>query len=269
MLATAVDASWTLAPGPIALCAVLTGVYVARWRRVRESGSSRGAGGWRMAALLGGVLTVAAALISPLDSLAEQVFAMHMVQHVLLLDVGPILLILATTKVLLRPATPRLRALERAAGPLAHPAFAVAFYVLAMWVWHVPALYDAALEHPAVHVLEHVVFLSAGVLYWWHLLSPIRSREFRGLQPVVYMAATKILVGLLGILLTFAPDPLYAFYEGGPRFWGLSAEEDQALAGAIMAVEQSVVMGIALAFLFIRALGESDRDEERKVRYGG
>lgn len=269
MLATAVDASWTLAPGPIALCAALTGVYVARWRRVRNSPAARGAGGWRMAALLGGVLTIAAALISPLDRLAEQVFAMHMVQHVLLLDVGPILLILSATKVLLRPATPRLRTLERAAGPLAHPAFAVAFYVLAMWVWHVPALYDAALEHEAVHVLEHVVFLSAGVLYWWHLLSPIRSREFRGLQPVVYMAATKVLVGLLGILLTFAPDPLYAFYEDGPRFWGLGAEEDQALAGAIMAVEQSVVMGIALAFLFIRALGESDRDEERKIRYGG
>ena len=66
-----------------------------------------------------------------------------------------------------------------------------------MWLWHVPALYDAALEHPVVHTLEHLTFAAAGLLYWWHLLSPIRSRlRLGGMGPVAYMAVTKVLVGL-------------------------------------------------------------------------
>ena len=123
-----------------------------------------------------------------------------------------------------------------------------------MWFWHVPALYDAALEHAAVHVLEHDCFLSAGLLYWWHLLSPIRGRHLGGMGPVVYMLSTKFAVGLLGIVLTFAPDPLYDYYEQRAPIWGMHRGDDQALAGAIMALEQSIVMGIALAYLFVRAL---------------
>jgi cytochrome c oxidase assembly factor CtaG len=193
---------------------------------------------------------------------------MHMVQHVLLLDIASILLLLGLTKVILRPVTRAMQPVERAAGPLASPWFAVALYVVVMWVWHIPALYDAALEHPVVHVLEHMLFAGAGILYWWHLLSPVRSRlRLGGMQPVIYMLTTKLLVGLLGIGLTFAPDSLYAFYEHRPRVWGLTATDDQQLAGAVMAIEQSVVMGIALAFLFIRALQESDRQDERDERY--
>ncbi|MCW3000157.1 MAG: cytochrome c oxidase assembly protein, partial [Solirubrobacterales bacterium] len=82
------------------------------------------------------------------------------------------------------------------------------------------------------------------------------------------MLVTKLLVGFLGIAITFAPDAIYDFYAHGPRVWGLSATDDQALAGAIMAIEQSVVMGIALAYLFVKALGESEREDEREERYG-
>jgi cytochrome c oxidase assembly factor CtaG len=244
---------------------------VVRWRRVRAHDPARAAHNApvsRLVSWLAGVACLVAALISPIDHLAEQVFAMHMVQHVLLLDLAPILLIMGLTKVMLRPVARRVLDLERALGPLAHPVFAVVFYVLVMWIWHVPALYDAALRHSAVHVLEHVFFLSAGLLYWWHLLSPVRSRAFHGLAPVLYMASTKVFVGLLGIFLTFAPEALYAFYENGDRVWGLSPLTDQAAAGAIMALEQSIIMGIALAALFIRALGESDREDERAERYG-
>ena len=137
-----------------------------------------------------------------------------------------------------------------------------------MWGWHVPALYDAALRHPLVHALEHTFFMTAGVLYWWHLISPIRSRaRLTGMGPVVYMLSTKVLVGILGIAITFAPDPLYAFYKDHTPIWGLDAGGDQSLAGAIMALEQSIVMGIALAWLFVRALAESESDEQRAERY--
>jgi cytochrome c oxidase assembly factor CtaG len=191
---------------------------------------------------------------------------MHMVQHVLLLDIAPVLMIVGLSKVLLRPIARKVLDVERALGPIAHPAFAVALYVGLMWLWHVPFLYDAALEHSAVHVLEHTCFLTAGLLYWWHLLSPVRGRHLTGLAPVAYMASTKVMVGLLGIFLTFAPSSIYSFYEHAPRVWGLSPSEDQAAAGAIMAIEQSIVMGIALAYLFVRALAESEREEQRAER---
>lgn len=263
------DASWTLDPGPIVLVATATALYVPRWRRVRAEIGARAAGGWRLASFVAAMLTLIAALVSPIDRLGEQAFSFHMLQHVLLLDVAPILLVCSLTKGLLRPVTRRLQRLERAAGPFGHPAFAVIAYVVVMWVWHVPSLYDAALENGTVHVFEHVCFMSVGLLYWWLLLSPVRSRIQQGVMaPVLYMLSTKLAVGLLGIGLTFAPESIYGFYEQRPAILGLSPDEDQALAGAIMALEQSIIMGIALVWLFVRALERSEREEQRAERYG-
>ena len=244
------------------LVVAVTVLYVRRWRAVHASPG-------RLASFLGGMALVLVALASPIDRLAEQLFFMHMVQHLLLLDLAPILVLLGLTRVILRPLTRRLVRVERAAGPLAHPVFAVVLYVTVMALWHVPAMYDAALERPVAHVLEHLAFGLAGGLYWWHLLSPIRARRrLGGMGPVVYMLATKVLVGLLGILLAFSPDPLYDFYERQPGYWNLSPGTDQAVGGLVMALEQSIVMGVALVFLFVRALGESEREEQRAERYG-
>jgi len=132
----------------------------------------------------------------------------------------------------------------------------------------VPAAYDEATRHQAVHVLEHLSFVLAGSLYWWHLLSPIRARlRLDGLGPVVYMASTKVFVGALGMGLAFAPSAMYPYYEHLPRVWGISAGEDQSIAGLVMAVEQSLVMGVALVALFVRALAESERRQQREERY--
>ena len=139
-----------------------------------------------------------------------------------------------------------------------------------MWLWHVPALYNAALDHAFVHVLEHLSFAAAGLLYWWHLLSPIRSRlRLGGLGPVLYMASTKILVGFLGVLLAFSPNLLYDAYAlpAGQTRWGLDPLDDQHVAGLIMALEQSIVMGIALAYLFVRMLAESEEEDRRAERF--
>jgi cytochrome c oxidase assembly factor CtaG len=265
----AADTSWTFDPGPVILIAAACAAYIPRWRRVRRDDGPRAAGGWRLASFVGAMLALVAALLSPIDRLGEQAFTMHMVQHVLLLDIAPILFVCSLTKVIMRPATRRVQRLERAAGPFAHPLFAVVLYVAVMWAWHVPVLYDAALEHSTVHVLEHVCFMTAGLLYWWHLLSPLRSRVRQGVMaPVGYMLSTKLAVGFLGIAITFAPAALYAFYKDQPPIWGLDASTDQSAAGAVMALEQSIIMGIALAWLFIRALEESEREEQRAERFG-
>jgi len=260
-------ATWTFDPGPILLLGTITTTYVVRWRAARREAGTRAVPVGRLLVFLCGIACAAAALISPIDALASKLFVMHMVQHVLLLDFAAIFCILGLTKVLLRPVTRRVQRLERAAGPIGHPIFAIVFYVAAMWVWHIPALYDSALAHPGLHVLEHLTFACAGALYWWHLLSPIRSRHrLGGMGPVVYMLSTKLLVGLLGIALTFTPHALYNHYTGGT--WGLTAAEDEELAGAVMAIEQSIVMGVALAWLFVRMLEESQRGDERAERYG-
>jgi cytochrome c oxidase assembly factor CtaG len=105
-----------------------------------------------------------------------------------------------------------------------------------------------------------------GFLYWWHVLSPIRSRfRLGGLGPVVYMASTKVVLGFLGIVITFAPSVLYKVYEGH-HYWGMTPHADQQVAGALMAVEQSLVMGIALSALFVRMLGEADTRDLRAER---
>ncbi len=263
--------SWTLDPGVLIGLMIVGGAYLTRWWHVRTGRSPRRAAEapvWRLCCMLGCLLAAVIALLSPVDSLAGQLFFMHMVQHMLLLDLVPILAILSLTKVLLRPVTRAVRDLERSAGLLAHPAFAVVLYVSVIWAWHIPAAYDLALRHPTVHVLEHVSFLAAGLLYWWHLLSPIRARmRLDGMGPVVYMASTKLLVGALGMGLAFAPSAIYGYYEHQARVWGISAHDDQSIAGLIMAVEQSLVMGIALVVLFVRALAESEREQLRKERY--
>ena len=152
--------------------------------------------------------------------------------------------------------------------PIAHPAFAVLAYAGFMWLWHIPGMYDLALHNSTVHALEHTCFFAAGSLYWWHILSPIRNRRrLRGLGPIMYMVSSRLLVGLLGIVLVFAPHAIYPYYKSQPHYWGLSATEDQALAGVEMALEQSIVMGIALVYLFVQMLNESERDAQREERF--
>ena len=274
-MAVPVDASWTFAPIVLVALVAYVWVYVWRWRISRAQGGARAAPVSRLVLWCGGVFSLFLALISPIDRLGDQLASVHMVQHLLIADLAPICFTLGLTKWILRPVTRRIHRLERAAGPFGHPAFGVVAYVFAMWLWHIPAMYDAALNHSTIHVLEHLTFAAAGLLYWWHLLSPIRSRlRLGGLGPVLYMASTKILVGFLGILLAFSPDVLYHFYEVGSNStrWGLSPLDDQRVAGLIMALEQSIVMGITLAYLFFRMLQEADeanlreeREEERRA----
>ncbi len=260
---------WTFDPSVIAGIAVLSVAYGWAWRRARRPEMPHPPGYGRLLVFAAAMAAVLIALVSPIDSIADDLMVIHMVQHILLLDIMPILLILSLTKGLLRPVTRRLTRLEQRAGIFGHPAFAVCFYVGIMWLWHIPAMYDLALRNPnSWHVLEHICFSAAGTLYWWHLLSPIRTRmRLGGMGPVMYMVVTKLGVGVLGVLLAFSPRAIYGFYIHQPDYWGLTHVEDQNMAGLVMALEQSIVMGIALVWLFVRMLVESEREAQRAERY--
>jgi putative membrane protein len=190
-----------------------------------------------------------------------------MLQHVLLGDIAPVLTLVALSRVILRPATRRLVRLERALGPLAHPATGLLLWFVLMYAWHVPALYQAALRDPLVHALEHASFFAAGVAVWWPLVEPVpMRRRLRGLWTLGYIAAAKLGLGALGLWFTWSKTLAYPFYAEAPRLWGLSPIDDQNVGGAIMMIEQSIVLVIAFAILFVRMLTQSEEEDRRRER---
>jgi putative membrane protein len=259
---------WTFDPLILLALACYAGIYAWRFRAARREAGGRGTSAGRAAAFAAGLLVLAAATASPVASLGEDyLFSMHMVQHVLLGDIAPALLLLGLSRVLMRPATRRLAAVERALGPFAHPVVFLAGWLALVYVWHLPALYDAATTTPALHALEHASFFAAGLLFWWPLIQPVPMRRpLRGLQPFAYIFAGKAGLAALGVFLTWSSSPIYDHYESAPRIWGLSAREDQNLGGAIMMAEQSIVLVIAFVALFVAMLTRSEEEERRRER---
>jgi len=169
--------------------------------------------------------------------------------------------------VIMRPATRRLQTVERKLGALASPITFILLWLALLYFWHIPALYDAALEHPFVHALEHVCFFTAGVLVWWPLIQPVPMRRpLKGFQTVGYIGGAKFGLAALGLYLTWSSTVFYPYYETVPRIWGLSAINDQNAGGAIMMVEQSITFVIALVFLFSKMLTQSEVDQQRSER---
>jgi putative membrane protein len=259
---------WFADPLVLVPLALFAGIYVWRFAQARDEEGGRGAGPLQALAFGAGMLAIVVALVSPIDGLGEQyLFSAHMVQHVLLGDIAPLLILLGLSRVILRPATRRLTSVERRLGPLASPATGLIAWLVLMYVWHIPALYDAAVEHPLVHLVEHLSFFAAGVALWWPLIQPIpMRRHLTGLQPVAYIGTAKAGLAALGIFLTWSTTAIYPYYEDTPRIWGLTPVEDQNVAGVIMMVEQSVTLAIVLVVLFMRMLRQSEIDQLRRER---
>ncbi len=267
---------WLADPAVLAPILLMVAIYVRRFREVRRevaadrrpSGAVRGATGWHALAFAGSVLALLGALVSPVDGLGEEyLFSAHMFQHVLLGDIAPLLLLLSLSRVMLRPVTRRLMRIERALGPLASPVTAIFIWLGTMYLWHIPALYDAATRHPLLHALEHLSFFAAGIALWWPLVQPIPMRRaLTGLQPLGYIAAAKGGLAALGIFLAWSSTAHFSFYEHVPRIWGLSAVEDQNVAGVIMMVEQSLTLVLVMVWVFVRMLSRSEEEELRRER---
>ena len=272
-------ASWTA--DPIVLLGIATaGLLYYRGLR-RSTGSRRRLHPWwRPVLFYAGLAAVFLALLSPLSALAEELFFVHMVQHLLLLVVAPPLVLLsAPTIPILRGVPRRLR--RGLLAPLARsrlvrqglrwitlPLVAWALYVGLFLGWHSPALYDAALDNWGVHVLEHLSFAAAAFLFWWNIIDPIPLRpnlSYIGRLPYIFV--TTVPNFSLGAFLVFSEEPWYAFYEEVSLRWGLSALEDQQLGGLIMWVPGSLVLllalGIVLAVLLVR---EEQRQLQREGR---
>ncbi len=248
---------------------VVFGVYAAGVLRVwRNAGYGRGVRLIEVLAFVSGWLALTAALSPPLDEWSEQWLAAHMVQHELLMIVAAPLMAVGAPIVGLWWALPsQLRSRVVAAvhrrsvtavwNVLTSPPSAFCLYGVAVWVWHLPALYDYALEHEAVHVVQHLCFFGTATLFWWGIAHGRRGRMGYG-AAVVYVFATTVHGGLLGALLTVSPRVWYAPYVAHHPA-GLTPLEDQQLAGLLMWVPASLAFVAAGLLLFTAWLRHSDR----------
>ncbi len=257
--------AWSFEPGVIAGVGLGAGAYATGVRRLwGAAGVGRGIGGWQVLSFGLGLATILVALVSPLDALADTLFAAHMSQHLLLILIAPPLLLWGNPVVALLWALPRLRraallawwrtsALRPEWDAISHPAAAWTLHAATVIAWHAPPLFNLALRHEAVHALEHVFFLGTALLFWWPVLHPAGRRRLGYGGALLYVFGMFLLGGGLGALLTFASTVLYA-YGPATRAWGLSPLEDQQLAGLIMWIPAGSIYVLAAVGLVLQWL---------------
>jgi putative membrane protein len=244
-------------PAGAALAGLL--VVVAAWWLVGIARSRRRPLS-QLAAFALGWLVLVLALFGPLDALAQRSLAGHMVQHMLLIAVVPPLLVAgAPVAAMLRALPARARiapaalyaAIERAL--VSRPLTAALVHGATLWLWHLPGPYQAAAASPALHHLEHATLLLGAVWFWATLLAPARRGAGAFGGAVIAALLTVMHTGMLGALLTFAPQPLYPDHPS--TLAALSPVEDQQLAGLIMWVPGGIAYTVAIVALGLAWLG--------------
>jgi cytochrome c oxidase assembly factor CtaG len=256
---------WTFDPWIVAPLSISAALYaVGTGRLARRSGLRRR--GLEHVCYVAGWLALAAALISPLHWLGEHLFTFHMIEHEIVMAVAAPLLILA------RPLGPLLWALPKATrrrladlsqghfwrttwNRLTHPAGANILHGIAIWVWHLPALFDAAVENDVLHRLQHLSFFITALLFWWALL-----RRCNAGMAVGHLFVTMLHTSALGALMALAPRVLYAVQTQHALDWGLTPLEDQQLAGLIMWVPAGTIYAGAALVFAARWIRRSRRD---------
>jgi putative membrane protein len=266
---------WTVwSAEPLVLLGLGLGAWVyARgvetlWRR---AGVGRGIRRGQVLAYAGGLCTLALALLTPVDTVGGALFSVHMVQHLLLVGVAAPLLVLGAPLLgavwalprggrrVLAHAWRRVGPLRTLAHALASPASAWLLHAAALWAWHVPSLYDAAVESEWVHTLEHLSFLGTALLFWGVVLHPAgQLRHVQGVG-VLYVFTFAMQSGILGALLTFSERPWYAAHLGTTRAWGVTPLEDQQLAGVVMWAPGGLIYLLVLGALFMEWLQAAER----------
>jgi len=210
-----------------------------------------------------GLAVLAAALLGPLDAWSARSFAVHMVQHEILMLVAAPLLVLGRPLARwtwMLPRASRLRvgvavrapAWRAAWGAITGVTGACALQTAALWAWHLPAWFRAALEHPGIHILQHATFLATALCFWWSVLRPAAARAAAA-RGIATLFVTTLTTGALGALLTFGSSAWYALPgQDGPFGW--TTLEDQQLGGLIMWIPGGTVYVLIALVLGARAL---------------
>jgi putative membrane protein len=251
----------------LAVPAALAAIYLACLGPLRRRfGNAAPLSRMRVQLFLLGVLTLLAAIVSPLDTLSSYLLSAHMVQHLLMTLIVAPLLLLGTPGWMLRPLL-RLPLAQPIGRALTHPTTAFLLFNLIFSAWHVPALYDLALRNDAVHILEHLLFLATAVLTWWPIFSPLDELP-RLSEPaqLLYLFFESLPPTILGALITFAGEPLYTEYVAAPRLWGLSVLLDQQIGGLIMWIPGALVYLADFPVVFFDCLTRDESAAGRGAR---
>jgi putative membrane protein len=238
---------------PVALVAAM---YATRARTLARQ--DRPVPSWRRWCFYSGLVVILVALASPLGHVAQELVVAHMGEHLLLGDVATLLLVLGLTGPVLAPVL-RLRVIDRLRF-LTNPLVALPLWVIDLYVWHIPALYQFALHHEAAHALQHACFVFFGANMWMPLFGPLPKPAWFGTFPkLAYIVAVRLAGAVLGNVLTWSTTVFYTTYAGGEASWGISPLRDQGAAGLLMMVEGSLLTIGLFAWLFLDAARQADR----------
>lgn len=262
-------------------------LYVRGWRYLRtvtrstddaSRANPRAAlvAGWKPFAYIGGLLVTGFALMSPVDVLGGQLFLMHMIQHLLMIMISaPLLLVSNPFPVLVWGLPRRGRQMvggllssksrfRRVVTKLTAPGIAWLVFFTVYVGWHDPNLYNLALRSDFVHDIEHLTFFFASLLFWWHVtgVAPRFHRTLTTFQRLAYVLAIIPANMILGVVISFATEPIYTYYTTVPRIWGLSVVQDQMISGIIMWIPGSM-MYILIALILVSRIvqGEAEKPE--------
>lgn len=243
--------TWPAAWVELTAAVALTAAYALAARRSRPAG-------WRIACFAAAIALLLALSLTPLGTLAlHYVLWAHLIQNVALAEWIPLLLVVSVPSEV-AAAIARFQVIRFLTRP---------FVALPLWLggylaWHVPAAYEAALEHHALLHYEHLTYLVTGVLLWWPVLQSQPWSLSSGAK-AAYLFAAFVFASPLGLLLALLPSPLYDFYVEAPRLRGLTPLADQQLAGIAMAISESVVFFSMFTVFFVRFMAEEAGEAEQ------
>lgn len=268
---------WTFEPLQLIPTVVVAALYHRRTRTL--AGRGQPVNVWRRVSFWTSIALVVLALNSPISALGkEHFFFMHMLQHVILGDLAPLCFVAGLTGPILRPVL-ALGPVERL-RVLAHPLVALPIWALGLYLWHIPFLYDAALQHAPVHALEHLLFFTGGCLIWEPVLETLPAPAWFGTGVKIgYLFAVRLVETVLGNVFIWSSSMFYSVYRHAAE-WGIRPVHDLNLGGVVMMAEGSAVTLGALVWLFLRMAAEGElrqqlleqgldpRQVHRAVRFG-
>ncbi len=273
--------AWNMAPALLLPLAATVLAYLWGIRRLwRRAGIGRGIRVGRCLCFLVAMLALVAALMSPLEAMSGALFWAHMSQHLLLIMVAAPLLVLSELPLALLWALPRgwaqalgrglhqSPALTRAWRAVSSPVSAWVLFGVALWAWHAPGPYQAALLDEVLHAWEHLAFVVTAVLFWWVLLKSPGPSIARYTWAIPYLFTSALHSGLLGALMTFTSQPWYPYYALRVIPWGLTPLQDHQLAGLIMWLPGGAVFSLLTIGYFAAWLRALEQRSARLQRAG-
>jgi putative membrane protein len=243
---------------PVAAATVYLLLYFTRVHALARD--ERPVSSWRVLSFTAGVLAVVAVQLPPLDTIADEVLAAHMLQHIVIGEIASLAIVLGLTGPVLVPLL-RIRA-SRPLRVLANPLVALALWTINLYVWHLPALYQLAIRHDLIHALEHACLLWFGTLLWLGLVGPLpKPTWFQGWGRAGYVIGVRFVGTILGNVLIWTQTVLYPVYDATDAHRGLNPMSDQTVAGAAMMIVQMLLTTGLACWLFLRY---TRQEEERQ-----